>query len=98
MTNSYQFNFKGKTYECTGEDKDLQIRNFNHCIETRDWITIKNRVNNQLKWTPKDLVEIKDTVTLKELCEQPVQTPFIPLIISPVPKEIKKENNNNKFW
>lgn len=60
MMNSYQFKFKGKLYECCGEDKDLQIRNFNHCIETRDWLTLKNRIQNQLKWFPKDLVEIKE--------------------------------------
>ena len=56
----YQFKYKGKTYECCGEDKDLQIRNFNHCIKTRDWGTMKNRIKNQLRWYPKDLVEIKE--------------------------------------
>ncbi len=61
MTKSYQFKYKGKTYECCGFDKDLQITNFNYCIEKRDWSTMKNRIKNQLKWAPKDLVEI--TVT-----------------------------------
>ena len=60
MTNSYQFKYKGKDYECTGDDKDLQIRNFNHCIEIRDWMTMENRINNQLRWFPNDLKEIKE--------------------------------------
>ena len=46
----YQFYYKGKFYECGGEDRDLQIKNFKHLIEIQDWGTLKNRVKNQLKF------------------------------------------------
>lgn len=58
--NSYQFKFKGTTYECCGEDKDFQIWNFNFCIKQKDWQTISNRIVNQLMWFPKDLKKIID--------------------------------------
>ena len=48
----YQFTFEGKTYECIGEDKDFQIRQFRFAIEDGQWLTIKNRIINQLKWGP----------------------------------------------
>lgn len=48
----YQFTFEGKTYECIGEDKDFQIRQFKFAIEDGQWVTIKNRIINQLKWGP----------------------------------------------
>lgn len=68
MMNSYHFKFKGKLYECRGFDKDLQIKNFNYCIEKRDWVTLKNRLKNQLKWAPEDLVEIKESeITITDI-------------------------------
>lgn len=48
----YQFTFKGKTYECIGEDREFQIRQFRYAIETKQWVTVKNRLINQLKWGP----------------------------------------------
>ena len=54
----YQFTFRGKTYECIGENKDFDIRQFNILIEWKDWDTIKNRIINQLKWGP-NIKEIK---------------------------------------
>ena len=48
----YQFIFEGKTYECIGEDKNWQIKQFRFAIEDRQWTTIKNRIINQLKWGP----------------------------------------------
>jgi len=90
--NSYQFKYKGKTYECRGEDKDLQIRNFNHCIEIRDWSTMKNRIKNQLKWSPDDLVEITE-IKLEDIFNDTKMEKIKNFI-----DEHKKENNNNKFW
>lgn len=55
----FQFHFKGKTYECIGEDKEFQIKQFNYCIEIQDWVTLKNRITNQLKWGP-NIKEIKE--------------------------------------
>ena len=52
MANNYQFIFEGKTYECIGEDKDWQIKQFRFAIEDRQWVTVKNRIINQLKWGP----------------------------------------------
>jgi hypothetical protein len=48
----YQFKYKGKTYECIGENKDFDIEQFKFIIETRDWVTMGNRIINQLKWGP----------------------------------------------
>ena len=48
----YQFTFKGKTYECIGDDREFQIRQFRYAIETKQWLTVKNRLINQLKWGP----------------------------------------------
>ena len=53
-----QFQYKGKTYECIGEGKEFQLMQFKHAIETQDWITLENRINNQLLWGPS-LKEIK---------------------------------------
>ena len=54
----FQFQFKGKTYECIGLDKEFQIIQFKYCIEVYDWITLKNRITNQLKWHGPSLKEI----------------------------------------
>ena len=48
----YQFKYRGKTYECIGENKDFDIEQFKFIIETRDWVTMGNRIINQLKWGP----------------------------------------------
>jgi hypothetical protein len=58
MSKKYQFTYKGKTYECIGENKDFDIEQFNTLIEWEDWITISNRIINQLKWGP-NIKEIK---------------------------------------
>lgn len=50
--NKYQFTFKGKTYECIGEDRDFQIDQFNFAIKDKQWVTTKNRITNQLMWGP----------------------------------------------
>ena len=57
--NKFQFIFEGKTYECIGEDRDFQIKQFRYAIEVGDWITVKNRIINQLKWHGPSLREIK---------------------------------------
>jgi len=59
----YQFQYRGKTYECIDEDevsiqpglnpsRDFQIGQFKFIIETQDWVTMENRIVNQLKWGP----------------------------------------------
>jgi hypothetical protein len=48
----HQFIFEGKTYECIGEDKNWQIEQFRFAIKDRQWVTVKNRIINQLKWGP----------------------------------------------
>ena len=92
MMKSYQFKYKGKTYECCGEDKDLQIMNFNHCIKTRDWGTLKNRIKNQLKWTPKDLVEVRIfKINTDEL-------PTVEEAEKYLGDMVKEVNNDKTFW
>ena len=51
-TPGYTFKYGGKTYECIGEDIDFQIIQFRFAIEDRQWITLKNRIANQLRFGP----------------------------------------------
>ena len=48
----YVFQFKGKRYECIGETRDFDIKQYKTLIEWRDWTTIKNRLANQMMWYP----------------------------------------------
>ncbi len=48
----YVFEFKGKRYECIGEDREFQITQFRFAIEDKQWLTVSNRIINQLKWGP----------------------------------------------
>ena len=48
----YVFQFKGKRYECIGETKDFDIKQYKTLIEWKDWTTIKNRITNQMMWSP----------------------------------------------
>ncbi len=59
MLNKWQFVFEGKTYECIGEDRDWQIEQFRFAIKDKQWVTVKNRIINQLKWHGPCLKEIK---------------------------------------
>jgi len=48
------FTFKGKTYEIVSDDsmrtsEDL-LRDFEYCLEVRDYQTIKNRITGGLMW------------------------------------------------
>ena len=56
--NKHQFEFKGKVYECIGEDKDWQITQFKFAIKDKQWVTLNNRINNQLLWGP-NIKEVK---------------------------------------
>ena len=56
--NYYQFTYRGKTYECIGENRDFDIDQFNFLVKQKDWKTISNRIINQLKWGP-NIKEIK---------------------------------------
>jgi len=46
----FRYTFGGKTYEIIEEPKrgEQLLRDFKHCEETKDWITIKNRITNGL--------------------------------------------------
>lgn len=55
----YQFKFKNKVYECIGEDREWQIKQFRFAIKDRQWTTVKNRIINQLKWHGPSLKEVK---------------------------------------
>ena len=58
INNPYQFKFRNKVYECIGEDKDWQIEQFRFAIKDKQWVTVKNRIINQLKWHGPSLKEI----------------------------------------
>ena len=55
---SVSFKFKGKTYEftdkweetCLNDSKQFQMFQFNHLIEIKDFVTLENRIINQLKF------------------------------------------------
>ena len=50
----YVFEFGGNLYSIhsdEGKERDEQILiDFNHCLENRDWTTIRNRITNGLMW------------------------------------------------
>lgn len=48
----YVFEYGGKRYECIGENRDFDIEQFKFAIQDKQWMTIKNRIINQLKWGP----------------------------------------------
>ena len=48
----YVFEYGGKRYECIGENREFDITQFRFAIKDRQWVTIKNRITNQLKWGP----------------------------------------------
>lgn len=57
--NKYQFKYRGKTYECIDVDKDFQIKQFKFLLETGDYVTLENRILNQMKcWDA--LIEVPD--------------------------------------
>lgn len=56
--NKYQFRFKNKVYECIGENKEFDIEQFRFAIKDKQWLTVSNRIINQLKWGP-NIKEIK---------------------------------------
>lgn len=49
MSTKYQFKFKGKLYECIGEDKEFQYHQFTFLLEEHDYVTLQNRMRNQMK-------------------------------------------------
>ena len=59
LEEEFVFKFKGKHYECIGEDREWQIEQFRFAIEDKQWSTVKNRIVNQLKWHGPSLREIK---------------------------------------
>ena len=54
----HQFKWRGKTYECIGEDRDFQIEQFRFAIKDKQYKTVENRLRNQLLWGP-NVKEVK---------------------------------------
>ena len=52
IVEEYIFEFGGKRYECIGENREFDIRQFKFAIQDKQWTTMKNRIVNQLKWGP----------------------------------------------
>ena len=58
MENNYTFNFKNTTYQltdkweetCVNDSKAFQLQQFEYLLKTHDYITLENRINNQLKF------------------------------------------------
>ena len=55
---SHSFKFKNKIYQltdkweetCLNDSKDFQIDQFKYLLRVRDYVTMENRVNNQIKF------------------------------------------------
>lgn len=54
-----EFSYRGKTYEIITEKTDREgdegrgeqiLRDFEYCMEVRDWTTIKNRILSGTTW------------------------------------------------
>ena len=54
-----EFSYRGKTYEIITEKTDREgdegrgeqiLRDFEYCMEVRDWTTIKNRILGGTTW------------------------------------------------
>lgn len=60
----YKFSWKGKEYLIEtdeGKERDKQIlRDFNHCVDIRDYGTIGNRITNGTMWGWLKEVESKE--------------------------------------
>lgn len=58
MGNEHTFKFRGKIYALTdkweetsvNESKDFQLKQFEYLISVGDWVTMENRVINQIKF------------------------------------------------
>ena len=56
--NDYTFKFRGKIYKltdkweetCVNDSKAFQLEQFNYLESIQDFITMENRVNNQIKF------------------------------------------------
>ena len=61
-TSEHRYTFGGKTYEIREEPQRAKqlLRDFLHCEETKDWITIKNRITNGTMWGWLQEVEEKN--------------------------------------
>tara|TARA_Y100000385_G_scaffold281873_1_gene335398 strand:- start:394 stop:591 length:198 start_codon:yes stop_codon:yes gene_type:complete len=49
---AYVFQYKGIRYECIGENREFDITQFRFAIKDKQWLTVSNRIINQLKWGP----------------------------------------------
>lgn len=54
----FAFKFKGKFYKltdkweetCVNDSKEFQMIQFNHLLKIKDFLTVKNRIINQVKF------------------------------------------------
>ena len=44
------YTHKGISYEILGDRAEHILKDFLYCEETKDWITIKNRITNGIMW------------------------------------------------
>ena len=69
----YRYTFKGITYEIREEPQRAKqlLRDFLHCEETKDWITIKNRITNGTMWGwLREITDGELTIGVKEVEEK----------------------------
>ena len=96
----YTFKFRNVTYACVGEDDDacaFNLMQFQHCLDKGDWVTLNNRIINQLDEyvivvegtrveLPTSKTKKKKDTTPKPKKDKPIKT-----------KKVAVEKNNG-FW
>lgn len=88
----YTFQFRNATYACVGETDDqcaFNLMQFQHCIDTGDWVTLNNRIIGQLD----EYVILVDGV--RE--DRPVKKDKTKKVTAAKPPR-KKVEKINSFW
>ena len=89
----YTFKFKNVTYACVGEPDEacaFNLMQFQHCIDTGDWVTLNNRIIGQLG----TYVEVVEGVHQDT---RPVKKPKVKKVKVDKPKK-KPVEKKNSFW
>jgi len=88
----YTFNFKNVTYACVGESDSecaFNLMQFQHCIDTGDWVTLNNRIIGQLNHYVEIVDGVREVRTDKKPKSKKVK------VDKPKKKKVEKINS---FW
>jgi hypothetical protein len=88
----YTFNFKNVTYACVGESDEecaFNLMQFQHCIDTGDWVTLNNRIIGQLNHYVEIVDGVREVRSSKKVKSKKVAA------VKPPRKKVDKINS---FW